>query len=213
MLPMNTQPMWFLTSLFVTLVSTYPLLGVYRFKGRIVIMIFVMLILAYVLSCIPLLLPWSLDTLPLFVLMILLGVQMREKCWINLPKFIYSLIFVFYLVILYFNGDINYSIREYGNSLLMTVSTALMGSLVLIKFSQWISKITWLNKLLSTLGRHSLYIMCFHLPILTVGTKVIDILSFNDVFTYMLNFCMVVIAISLCVILSILLQRYISFLR
>ena len=213
MLPKNTQPLWFLTALLASLLLAYPLLGVVKRKCMMLITALVLMALSYLFTFCPILLPWSLDTLPLFVLMVLFGVWIREYEWMKMPWYTYILMLIVYVGMLYFIGDINFSVREYGTSLLMTVVSALSGSLLLMKLSQMMARIQWLNKPLSILGQHSLYIMCFHFPVLTVCGKVIDALPFSGTILLCLSLSSVIIAIFVGYLLSVLVQRYIPFLK
>ena len=98
-----------------------------------------------------------------------------------------------YLIIIYFNGHINYSIRVLGNNIILTFIAGLLGSLLVI----WISKIiesTKLNKPLVALGKNSLLIFCFHIPIITTFNAMIEQSLFSDykLFIYFIAICSVI---------------------
>lgn len=213
MLPMNSQPMWFLTALLVTIIAAYPLLKWNRDKKVVAITSVFLLILAFLFTELPVLLPWSTDCVPAFLLMILFGYWVREKEWMNLPRWYYAVMLTIYVVILYFNDTVNFSVRQYGNSVTLAVVSSLLGSLLLMKLSQHIEKVKVLRQPLAALGRHSLYIMCFHLPVLTVCAKIISGSSYSGPVLYALYLASVIIAIIAGYVLSLLVQRYILFLK
>lgn len=203
MLPMNSQPMWFLTALFITLQISYYILRIQMKKMIMILSIFILLIITYVMTFIPILLPWSVDCISIFTIMMLFGMYINKYRLINLPWYTYIIMTIVYLMIISYNGEVNFSIRLYGKSLFMTIISSLLGSLLLMKLSLWISKITWLSRLLITIGRNSLYIMCLHLPLLTIGHKLT-----NDSTNNLLNICSVLFAISLSYVCSRIIERY-----
>lgn len=208
MLPMNSQPMWFLTALLISLVSTWPLLR-WRDKRSSAFMVALLLFTAYLFSLLPILLPWSIDCMPVFVIMILFGSFVRNHEWMKLPWWHYFVMLIVYILLLCFNDSFNISIREYGISISVTVLSALLGSLLLMKCSLLLEKSVILKISLVKLGQHSLYIMCFHLPVLTVCNKVISGFNFSEGLLFLLYLTSVFFAIIISYVLSVTVQKYI----
>ena len=101
---------------------------------------------------------------------------------------------------------------KFGNSVILAIVSSLFGSLLLLKLSQLIEKFEMLRRPLVALGRHSLYVMCFHLPVLTVCAKIIPILTGCEEIQYMFSLMSVALALVVGVFFSIKIQQCVTFL-
>lgn len=154
-------PLWFLTSMFVS----FLIWGVIQRSKRPYLLLGACLLTGYALSFLPILLPWSIDTAFLLVLFFVVGEKVR--IWLLLDKLnvYYILLLVcLYIVLFQFCGEVNFSVREYGTSLLIILPAAIIGSILLMKASCFLEH-TLLGHILAKIGIHSLPIFCLHVPI------------------------------------------------
>lgn len=165
----GNQPLWFLTSMFMSFI-------LFRFlqnSKRKLLCFCVFIIITYLFSFLPILLPWSFDTAFLMALFIYCGVLIREMNLLQKIDFPSLLCLVLFYVILWRkSGYINLSIRNYGNSLFVLFLAAVIGSLLLMKVSI-LSSNSFLGGL-SAIGRHSLPIFCLHMPFISIYYRIID---------------------------------------
>ena len=99
-----------------------------------------------------------------------------------------------YIVIIQFNGNINYSIRNLGNDLTITFISGILGSILIVWLSRMIDH-TKLKKPIIALGRNSLLIFCFHIPIISAFNYIIEQVfcnASNSVF-YLGGICSVIL--------------------
>ena len=154
--------LWFLTAMF----SSYLFfLFSIHIKGGVLFNF----ILAYFLTYLPILLPWSIDTAPLFAVFIFIGNYWRKHEFYSTKILIFSLVAYFIICIL--NGGANPSVRVFGRSYLLFF----LGSLASMYFFIHISKMienTIFKKSLTQIGRYSLTIFCLQLPLLNLLSKI-----------------------------------------
>ena len=149
-------PLWFLTSMYIS----YILFWIIQKSSKPFLFVSCSIVITYLLSFLPILLPWSIDTAFLMVIFIYFGVIIREKrllLMINLRWL--SWLTILYIAFLYICGNINLSVRIYGRSLMIMLPAALLGSILLMKISCYIEK-TIIGTFISMIGRHSLSIFC-----------------------------------------------------
>jgi len=155
-------PLWFLTSMFLAF-CCYKIIQLSKHPFRITILY---ILTTYILSYLPILLPWSVDTAFLMSVFILAGSFIRNAKILDklcFPVFVISAIIYGVLTILC--GEINLSVRVYGTSLLLLLPTATLGCVLLLKFSSMIDK-TFLGMILQKIGIHSLPIFSLHIPVI-----------------------------------------------
>ena len=125
-------PLWFLTSMFVS----FLIWSVIQRSKRTYLLSGLCLLISYTLSFLPILLPWSIDTA--FFLMIFFIVGEKVRIWSLLDKlnvYYFLLLVCLYIVLFQFCGEVNFSVREYGTSLLIILPAAIIGSILLMKTS------------------------------------------------------------------------------
>lgn len=204
-------PTWFLTALFMA----YLLLFITReWKKAEIICIPIFILITYGLCQLPILLPWSIDTAFIFASFILTGVLFRRYDFFQLSWKLSIPIGIFYLIIIHYDGNINYSIRILGKDPTMTFIAGIMGSMMVIWLSKVIDK-TLIKKPLVALGRNSLLIFCFHIPIISTFNYTIEQLLFdaNDLFFYLGGICSVILTAIIGYYLSLLLYKLFPFLK
>ena len=168
---MLNSPTWFLPALFLTMVLFEGLFRLTKRDGR------RMLVVAVILLCLanlyhylfPMLLPWSLDALPYFLIMFMWGYFMSKKDFMDYfdgHKWVLLILFVVFLLCALTNGSVNYSIGDYGKSTMMALYNALVSSTILMYLVRKTEK--WIPKVLAVVGRQTLFILCYHLLLFSV---------------------------------------------
>ena len=180
-LPMEANAsIWFLTSMFVAFVfnSLIEKNG-HGLSKWIVITVYV--ILTAVMSKLPMLLPWSIDTGFIFALFIHVGkvigrhdalIRSKSVGWVEAILFL-----VLYISLTYYNAFSNISVREYGRHGLLSIGLFFVNGILFFKFSSWILRSfenTWFTKALAFVGRQSLRLLCIQMPVIFVVNKCYD---------------------------------------
>lgn len=166
-------PTWFLPALFLVLLWAD---GVYRLtKGdkKRIALILALSLLAGVIYCYfgSLLLPWSLDVLPVLLLFFYVGYVCRQKGWIEklfaIPRYKAAASMAFLLLVLVIsgllNGSFNLSISFYGKSVMLCILAAVTSSLLLMygmKVTE--NSLPKLIKSIGSLSNYTLTILCYH---------------------------------------------------
>lgn len=159
----SNAPMWFLTSMFTAYAALKPLLACPKLKGGVICSY---LIITWGLSKLPFLLPWSLDSAFLMAIFIYAGIVCRNTTILENNKWwLWIALVIGYGGTTYINGYENLSVREYGNSIVLSLIAGILGSLLIIKGSMWLSKYKIGNHL-ARIGQHSLTIFCIQMPLL-----------------------------------------------
>lgn len=171
----GNAPLWFLTSMFVAF-CLYRFIQSSRHPW---LLILFYLVGTYLLSFLPILLPWSIDTAFLMAVYIFVGTSIREKMLLDrLSVSAFIGLACVYVALTIFCGNINLSVRHYGASLLLFIPAAIIGSFLLMKVSQKIDG-TFVGKILQRIGIHSLPLFCLHLPIVNLGVRLLSSLPFT----------------------------------
>ncbi|MBQ8189551.1 MAG: acyltransferase [Lachnospiraceae bacterium] len=166
-------PTWFLPALFLTLISGEAICR--KVEGKRNKLIVIMLILFAVLPLfhimIPVLLPWSLDSLPCFLIFFLLGYILKDAAWFEkqsgqpMMKRLATVLWLLALLIAsgLINGSVNLSIRYYGKNCLLCVVAATTSSILLMYAMYFIErKCTKVTEVISKPAKYTLSILCYH---------------------------------------------------
>ena len=168
---MLNSPTWFLPALFLTMAVFEAIFRLTKRDGR------RMLLIAVILLCManlyhylfPILLPWSLDSVPYFLIMFMWGYFMRKKQFMNYfdkHKWILLILFGAFLVLAIVNGSANYSIGDYGKSTMMALYNALVSSTLLMYLARKAEK--FIPHFLAAIGQQTLFLLCYHLFVFSV---------------------------------------------
>ena len=161
--------MWYLTAFFVTCLLFYLIADKCLASAKTMAVTSVVLVaVTMALNELPILLPWSMDIVPVAALLMLVGAWMRryeffERKWNPLWIFVTLAVYVGTVV---FNGRLNMSIREYGRfdsfSVPFFLVISLTGSTLCIWFCKWIGH-TKVGSGLAYIGNHTIELMCLHM--------------------------------------------------
>ncbi|MBE5881074.1 MAG: acyltransferase [Lachnospiraceae bacterium] len=165
------SPTWFLPALFLTMALFEALLRLTKRDGR------KMLLGAVILLCLanlyhylfPLLLPWSIDAIPYFLIMFMWGYFMGRKeflTYFDKHKWVLLLLTGGFLLCSMTNGSANYSIGNYGRSAMMALYNALVSSTIVMYLCNKVEK--WIPRFLTVIGEHTLFLLCYHLFVFSV---------------------------------------------
>lgn len=207
-------PLWFLTSMFTGYLALIPIL---RFKKShwVLTLIGIYILLTWIMAQCPYLLPWSIDCAPLMAIYMYLGIKIRNTNLIkNNSLFLWSIIIIGYIVFTYLNGRVNLSIRDYGNSIILCLIAGGLGSVIILKIAEQLSKYR-IGKILGEFGKHSMTIFCLQMPLLVythVLMQKISILFSIEISSIATAICQLLITIVVGYLLSTI-KRSISLLR
>ena len=162
--PDGTTPMWFLTCMAASYLLAKPL---FSFHGkRLIALVCVYLLLTALMTCMPVLLPWSIDTAFLGALLIISGYLLKpypftSKCALLLVVILLPV----YILLVDVNGNINMSVREYGKlgvlSILLFYLISTGGTLIAAGLFRLTERLL-IVKGIALIGRSSLTILCAH---------------------------------------------------
>ena len=194
-------PTWFLPALFVALIM---LEGFYRLcKGNEKKV--VLIVVAYALFAtgyhyfVPVLLPWCLDIMPFFLLMMLAGNLLKKIDFFNendekiileispkIRRIVIVILFIICIVSGLLNGSYNLSLSDTGKSVTLMCTAAISSSILLMVIMNLLDKkAEKICSILAKLGKHTLTILCYHYFILVM---VMVVLGFLD--NYLMNWIM-----------------------
>ncbi len=198
----GNYPMWFITSLLVSYLFYHILLSS---KNK-SLTILIYLCLTFILSQIPILLPWSIDTAFLSSLIMYAGFYAKNFNIVSLDKYVMLLCVLIYSILFCVAGDVNFSVRQYGTSFIIYYIMAILGCIVVLWSSKRMEQ-TWIGKLFALLGRHSLTIFCIEMLFIREASMAYSKLTNIDSIGVVGGICGVIITLLGGTVLSILLHK------
>ena len=194
-----TGPLWFLTAMFIS----YILFFFYEKRTRIhskIFLLFIYFIISLLLSFLPILLPWSIDTAFVGAILIIIGYELKKVFNSNYNNLLLNALLLIILITLtFYNGNVNMSIRIYGVHSYSILYFLLIGVISCYLFKSIIilfDKDSYLVKLIVYIGSNSLRLMCIHM-------------FFIRLFNYSLSNIMMNIPMRLMIIMSIILTIFV----
>ena len=157
---------WFLMALFLTIIAFEILIRVTDKNGRrmwFVAGLFLLLAVLYR-YLFPVLLPWSLDAVPFFLLFFMTGYFIRRKAilyYLDQHKITLVLLLGLLIVCGVWNGSANFSIASYGKSIILALYNAAASSILAMYAGFKLKKHIW--KGFALVGRQTLVLMCYHM--------------------------------------------------
>lgn len=202
------SPTWFLTALFLTYLLFEAVVRIAkRFRGRqaetlsLCVSGCVLLIVGVVLHYVcKILLPWSLDCIPFFVLYMLAGyfVQRHEfekKIAKNPAVFVVMALLTFAGYKLC--GSANISIGDFGDYTVIGVFNGILSSLLILMICYNIHQPEFLCKI----GRNTLHILCYHMFVFVNLVYACNLVlpgkfAGGGAFVYLLKFAVIIVTIA-----------------
>lgn len=159
------SPFWFLTAMFVSYIWVYLYLR-QKDSNKRAMCLLAFIGLTVVCTYIPVLLPWSIDTSFMGALLILSGYYMKKRNLLNNRIWKIIAVVLIYVSLVYINGNVNMSVREYGK--IPVISCALfwiigiMFTIILCGILQNIHcKVV--EHVLTFIGKETVILLCCHL--------------------------------------------------
>lgn len=167
--------LWFLPTMFVSYAILKYLTKLQLWKSSILL-----LIVNYLLSFLPILLPWGVDIAPLCAWFILLGCKSKEK----VTNIGYSLSLVsgalfLYVWLISVNGNINLSVSDFGRSIFFSFPICILINLlftylIVVAFVRYGGACPFLKRILLYVGTHSLRLYCLNFFGLIVASIIVS---------------------------------------
>lgn len=211
-------PLWFFTAMFSASIIYFIFKKIYKKNNWYKIALIIsFLLITYLFSYLPILLPWSIDTAFLFALFLYVGTYLKDNNIIekyfnyNFLKKIIVFIFIFalYLIFVKYNNGINLSIREFGyhgfSSIILIFIIGIFGSFLFILFGKIISKIRLLKFLFINIGKNSVILFSLHYFIFYLIEQFITI---DNIF--LISLIEVFVAIFILIVIKLLLNFYLD---
>lgn len=175
------SPTWFLTAMFLTYLLLKVSFRITKGKKR---ELFLFALSMFVLGALlhyfcPVLLPWSLECIPLFYCYMVSGYFIREEGLLEkkMPVALILAIVVFFLSC-EFNGSANISVGHLGKSLVAGMYNGIFSSFFIIWLLKQLEiKIALkLTEFMAGVGKHTLTILCYHMLVFAFGQGVLQII-------------------------------------
>lgn len=174
-------PTWFLTCIFLCLCIYFLIDRKFAdVKKRRLAVIAAMIVGVVLRKFSPVLLPWSIENALFFTGMIEAGRFSKEEglAWLRKNEWIYVNILILFVALSYIQGSVNVSISEYGRSMMLYFFTGTLGSILCMKAAELTEKyLKVLAKPLAFVGRHTLPILCWHLFVIEIIEKTLQMLG------------------------------------
>jgi len=162
-------PLWFLTSMFTAFTAFWFLMKAGKYKPLVAVLY---IILTYGLDFLPVLMPWSIDTTFLMAVYLWFGTLLKDMNMKQWKSWHYLLLAVAYYFLCTINGEPNLSVRIYARSVLIILMTGMIGSILVIKVSQYLQH-TFFKNIMIEIGRHSLVVFCLQMLLLRIQNEVL----------------------------------------
>lgn len=164
---LGNGPLWFLTCMFISNILFYVII---LYKKRYTEITIFTIIVTYLFSKLPVLLPWSLDTAAAGAFFMFVGSQLKFNLdGKNIIDYKKVLVILAFILCCRYNPGINMSVREYGPhgfiSILLFLYCGIVGSWLIIQFCIIIESFQ-LSMILETVGKNSIPILALHMIIL-----------------------------------------------
>lgn len=163
LLDLLNAPLWFLTAMFLVC-AWYGLIS--RTRGKYVLLAAGAAAAVFWHYCTDLLLPWSLDAVPLFACFMAAGEELRNRRLEKLLGEIWFLgiVLVLFLVSSQLNGSMNLSCGDYGHRILLCLAAGITGSFLVFAAGMCLERICpALMKPVCLVGQETMSILCFHM--------------------------------------------------
>lgn len=180
------DPVWFLTAMCTASLIFYAVvdkcLGNWKACGYICS---ILLLAAAALDFSAVLLPWSLDSAPLFAFFMIVGAllgreELFQKKYTAAQWLFMAVAFGLSILLRAWNGKTNLSVRVYGNipvlNVFLVAVIGVIGSVAFVWISKALCRVKLLESLLAFVGRNTLVIMALHMAVFQLEDKAAGLL-------------------------------------
>lgn len=162
------SPLWFLTAMFVSDIVYYTLIKRIKSKKGLAISFVLLLLSVCAMDQLPVLLPWSIDTMPFFVIAMLAGHEIRQhEHVLSQGKFSVLILIILFVAACYLNGNINLSCRIYGHYIRYALVSGITGTLLMLIVCKALEGYDC-SRILGDAGRHTLTIFSLQMAVIHV---------------------------------------------
>lgn len=203
----GNAPLWYLTSFFSTSILFHAVIGYYSRSFRKGLCLLAVLIsVSIALSSIPILLPWSIDMVPFFTVVMLIGYSLKNKnISLNFNWLATATLLLCYIAVCYDNGPVNLSIRRFWGGQINTLIAGICGSLFCISLC-YKKLLLPVRLFFEKIGTNSIVVLSYHILFFGLYRRIISlILSSNEVSivdSFWCNMLIVIISIITCIIIG-----------
>lgn len=171
------DPVWFLTAMFTASVIFFIIVDSINNIKKCVIISIMLIAASAVMSRLPVLLPWSIDSAPLYAFFMLMGALMAkyrffDRIYSICQYVLLLLAFVLSVFLRCWNGKTNMSVRVYGNHGMSSVAAAayigVAGTAVLFYIAKLLCREIHVKKILSYIGQNTMAIMALHMAVFQI---------------------------------------------
>lgn len=154
--------LWFLTCLFVATIL-FNFIIKYTKKIKPIYQIAIIIIISFIGYEIGqvIYLPWSIDIALVAQIFLYTGYNLKKYDLLKLKPILLLVTLPIWIVAIFFS-DLSMNSRIY-QPLLLSIIGAICGTIIIIMISKLLSRINYINKIFSYIGKESLTILCFHL--------------------------------------------------
>lgn len=204
------SPLWFLTAMFVSDIVYYALIKRIRNKKGLAISLILLVLSVCAMDQLPVLLPWSIDTMPFFVIAMLVGHEIRQhEHVLSQGKLSVLILIIFFVAACYLNGNINLSCRSYGHYIRYALVSGITGTLLLLIGCKALEGYGCF-RILGDAGRHTLTIFSIQMAVIHVCMKVMSYAGFPSFSTFahiVSSVVIIVFVFTVGTLMSVLLKR------
>lgn len=169
------NPLWYFTAFFSTSLLFHLIVDwCSQYGKRLMLACLTLIAISIILAKLPILLPWSLDMVPFFTVVMLLGYEINKHkeafsfSWINA-----GLLLMGYLALCLENGPVGLSMRDYGwGGQFSTLIIGVTGTLFTLILCKKID-IKWIKWFFVKIGTNSIVVLSFHLALFSIYGTII----------------------------------------
>lgn len=201
--------LWFLPAMVLVVVG-YRLLPCSVFSNQKYFVYYACgsIILTAFMKKLPILLPWSLDTVFLSLLFVCIGKIFAEKLKKEKSKATICLLSVALLLLSILNRGVNYSVREFGKSVTVFVFTSIIGTYLTVQLAKWINRrCIIIDRFLRFIGKNTLLILGVHLIFVTVFDALVVVDENNLFLKIFIGVLNAICSIALCSAIIVIIHR------
>lgn len=205
----RNTPLWFLTAMFVADGVYYALVRHIKSYKGLAAAVAVLTALAMAMGHLPVLLPWSLDTMPFFVIAMLMGHAIKGHDELFSDRWSIVLLAFLFVLSCFLNGNINLSCRIYGHSVLLALVSGMTGTLLLLSACKVLENRSRLS-VLAILGRHTLTVFSLQMAVIHVCVNTLHTMGLNadsGLWHAVISLFIIVVVFAVGTALSVVLRR------
>ena len=160
----GNAPLWYLTAYFSTSLLFHNLVDrVTDSWGHLALTSLMLITISIIMAQLPFLMPWSLDMVPFFTVIMLLSYNAKKNGLnLNMKWLTTLLVIIGYIGLTYDNGSVNLSIRNYGGGQISALCLGISGTLGCISLC-YKKELKYICNFFVEIGTNSIVVLSYHL--------------------------------------------------